>query len=63
MIEERETKQDWEEDISQKGSFLNHLTLSNGGIDSSPLSLSSCTSATILQAYAARLSSDSDYAR
>ena len=63
MIEESETKQDWEEDISQNGTFLNHLTLSNGGIDSSPLSLSSCTSATILQAYAARLSSDSDYAR
>lgn len=63
VIEDREMKHIGEEGILKKDTYLNHFTSPNGGMDSSALSLSSSTTATILQAYAARLSSDSDYAR
>ena len=65
MIEEQEVSENEDEPGFEKE---NHTlkqdnTFRTGINPTATMSLSSSTTATILQAYAARLSSDSDYAR
>ena len=65
MIEEKEVSEnDDEHGFKKEKHTLRQANTSRTGINSTTtMSLSSSTTATILQAYAARLSSDSDYAR
>ena len=65
MIEEQEVSEnDDEHGFEKENNTLKQANNSRVGINTTTtMSLSSSTTATILQAYAARLSSDSDYAR
>ena len=65
MLEEKEVSENDDERGFEKGNHtLRQANTSRTGIHTTTtMSLSSSTTATILQAYAARLSSDSDYAR
>ena len=64
MVEEKELTSGEDENIFHN---VSHLTSSDSSKllmdNTNKMPLSSATTATLLQAYAARLSSDSDYAR
>ena len=62
MIGVKEINDNLDDETSlQKGHYINHSNSTKINTDFNAMSTS--TTATILQAYAARLSSDSDYAR